>query len=301
MKSPFPYFGSKSKVTKIIWDAFGDVQHYIEPFFGSGVVLLNRPSHHLHSLETVNELDPFLTNLWRSLAFSPELTFKWCDWPINEVDLHSRHSWLIEEGKQKLVDLRMESDPFAHDSQIAGWWLWGISQWIGDGWTQFTSNKKPHLMNKGKGIHRSVYKDEEDLQEYFKELTTRLRKVRILHGDWSRAVTPALLSMYSPKETGIFLDPPYEWQWTRSKKQIYNYDSTSLSQQVREWCLANSQYKIVLAGLEEEHDPYIPSTWKREFWRTSKGYSKDVAYEMLWFSPSCEEFTVRTLFEAEEV
>ena len=36
MKAPFPWFGGKSKVSSIVWERFGDVQNYVEPFFGSG-------------------------------------------------------------------------------------------------------------------------------------------------------------------------------------------------------------------------------------------------------------------------
>jgi site-specific DNA-adenine methylase len=36
LKAPFPWFGGKSKVAPIVWERFGDVQNYVEPFFGSG-------------------------------------------------------------------------------------------------------------------------------------------------------------------------------------------------------------------------------------------------------------------------
>lgn len=29
MKAPFPYFGGKSKVADVVWEALGDVKHYI--------------------------------------------------------------------------------------------------------------------------------------------------------------------------------------------------------------------------------------------------------------------------------
>lgn len=45
MKAPFPYFGGKSTVAPIIWKALGQPKHYIEPFFGSGAVLLARPDY----------------------------------------------------------------------------------------------------------------------------------------------------------------------------------------------------------------------------------------------------------------
>ncbi len=59
-KAPFPWFGGKSKVAPIVWQAFGEVKNYVEPFFGSGAVLLGRP-HPPHT-ETVNDADGFICN-----------------------------------------------------------------------------------------------------------------------------------------------------------------------------------------------------------------------------------------------
>ena len=60
LKSPFPWFGGKSKVAKIVWDRFGEVPNYVEPFFGSGAVLLNRP--HKAGTESINDLDCMVAN-----------------------------------------------------------------------------------------------------------------------------------------------------------------------------------------------------------------------------------------------
>ena len=35
LRAPFVWFGGKSKVAPIVWEALGDVEHYVEPFFGS--------------------------------------------------------------------------------------------------------------------------------------------------------------------------------------------------------------------------------------------------------------------------
>lgn len=40
------YFGGKSRIASEVWARFGDVTSYIEPFFGSGAVLLSRPEEH---------------------------------------------------------------------------------------------------------------------------------------------------------------------------------------------------------------------------------------------------------------
>lgn len=60
LKAPFPWFGGKSKVSDLVWSRFGDVPNYIEPFFGSGAVLLGRP--HEASTETINDLDCMVAN-----------------------------------------------------------------------------------------------------------------------------------------------------------------------------------------------------------------------------------------------
>jgi hypothetical protein len=42
--APFPWFGGKRKVAAEVWARFGAVENYVEPFFGSGAVLLGRPA-----------------------------------------------------------------------------------------------------------------------------------------------------------------------------------------------------------------------------------------------------------------
>ena len=69
-KAPFPWFGGKSRVADIVWDRFGNVPNYVEPFFGSGAVLLGRP--HAPAIETVNDLDCMVANFWRELKMDPE-------------------------------------------------------------------------------------------------------------------------------------------------------------------------------------------------------------------------------------
>lgn len=40
LKAPFPWFGGKSHIAHKVWEAFGNVAGYVEPFFGSGAALL---------------------------------------------------------------------------------------------------------------------------------------------------------------------------------------------------------------------------------------------------------------------
>ena len=88
MIAPFPYFGGKSKVADPVWRAFGTVSNYVEPFFGSGAVLLARPMP-INGPETINDFDGMVANFWRALQADPEAVADWarcraslCSWGI---------------------------------------------------------------------------------------------------------------------------------------------------------------------------------------------------------------------------
>ena len=162
LKAPFPWFGGKSRVAHLVWDRFGNVPNYVEPFAGSLAVLLARP--HEPKNETVNDIDAYLSNFWRALAADPESVADYADWPVSEADLHARHLWLVQQTEFRK---RMRTDPEFFDTRIAGWWVWGISQWIGSGWCAHPEwegrgngsrapkgifAKRPDLRKGGKGV-----------------------------------------------------------------------------------------------------------------------------------------------------
>ncbi len=137
LRAPFPYFGGKSRAKHLVWAAFGDVPNYVEPFFGSGAVLLGRPG--TPGTETVNDIDGYVSNFWRAVQADPEAVAYYADWPVNEVDLHARHRWLVGATPASAEHIKawrrkMKLDPLYYDAWIAGWWVWGLCQWIGSGW-----------------------------------------------------------------------------------------------------------------------------------------------------------------------
>lgn len=129
LRAPFPWFGGKSRAAPLIWSALGDCSNYVEPFAGSLAVLLARPTP--PRVETCNDLDCFIANFWRAAQVAPDEVARWADGPVNEADLHARHLWLVNQAAFRA---RMRTDPDHFDAKVAGWWLWGICQWIGSGW-----------------------------------------------------------------------------------------------------------------------------------------------------------------------
>lgn len=304
LKAPFPYFGGKSRVAGEIWRRFGVVNNYVEPFFGSGAVLLARPD--LRGLETVNDIDGMICNFWRAIQHDPDAVAYWADWPVNEADLHARHYWLVTEGRNILASKL--GDPEGYDAKVAGWWVWGIGAWIGSGfcsgngpwqwsgseWVKQDGGvgitRKLPNMSAVKGVHAKSLRGV-GLQGWFQALSDRLRYVRVAHGDWSRVVRDSVT--WRNGTTAVFLDPPYA---RGNRSDCYAHES-DCSGEVREWAIVAGQrddMRICLAGYEGEHD--MPSDWTVVRWKARGGYGnqgnkrgrQNAARETLWFSPACE-------------
>ena len=318
LRAPFPWFGGKSKVAPLVWERFWDVDNYVEPFFGSGAVLLGRPTP--SGIETINDKDCFVANFWRALQHDPEAVTHYADWPVNEADQHARHLWLVNQADWAE---RMKSEPEYFDTKVAGWWVWGQSIWIGSGWcSALESNagtgvhrKRPHLGNAGKGINRQlphlgdagtgVHRQlphlgdagtgvhRKRLLAYMLGLSERLRAVRVCCGEWSRVLGPSPTVKLGI--TGVFLDPPYADAADRTER-LYASDDLSVAHSVREWAISHaddSRMRIALCGYEGEHD--MPSSWDCVQWKARGGYGsqgegtgRDNSHrERIWFSPYC--------------
>jgi DNA adenine methylase len=128
------------------------------------------------------------------------------------------------------------------------------------------------------------------LVTWFEDLAARLRRVRVVCGDWKRVLTPAVLRSHGGA-TGIVLDPPYDQD--ERADNLYSHES-EVSAEVREWALehgSDPDLRIVLCGYEGEHD--MPSSWRVVEWSTSGGYARGERgrenrhRERLWLSPAC--------------
>lgn len=320
LRSPYPWFGGKSRVAPMVWQRFGHVPNYVEPFFGSGAVLLGRPEP--EGTETVNDLNGWLCNFWRALQADPEAVAKHADNPVSELDLHARGNWLFyREGSTEFVE-RLRSDPDYYDVKSAGWWVWGQCCWIAGGWGRDENKakqsvkrslplliagmgvhrKRPQLGNAGMGVNRqpSDIDSAEHLQQYMSGLAARVRRVRVCCGDWSRVCGPTHTVVLGT--TAVFLDPPYA---VEDRADCYgSEEDKTVAHAVREWAIEHGddqQMRIAICGYEGEH--VMPDTWDCVPWKAHGGYANksisgnDNAHrERIWFSPHCVPVKQRALF-----
>jgi len=155
LKAPFPAFGGKGRAAALVWERFGTVVNYVEPFLFSAAVLLACPEDQRPRVETANDLNGFVSNFWRAIRADSEAVAREADYPVIETDLHARHRWLLARAKD--LRERLDADPDYYDVKVAAWWVWGASAWIGSGWCESEKhrircqNQPPLLGAKGEG------------------------------------------------------------------------------------------------------------------------------------------------------
>lgn len=141
-----------------------------------------------------------------------------------------------------------------------------------------------------------------EIRRWFHFLAARLRHVRILNGDWARAVTGSASKTLGVRMNGgvcgVFLDPPYSHAVRDG--DLYACESITVADDVRAWCIEHGddpQYRIVLAGYAAEHGVLKDHGWREVGW-FRKGFLKGgmaqhgaggtrQGQERLWLSPHC--------------
>ena len=259
-------------------------------------------------------------NFWRAVRAAPDAVAEACDWPVIEADLHARHLWLI--GQRESMTERLIADPEWYDARIAGWWVWGACAWIGTGWCDSgrPSRQLPHLGDEGRGVHRpsrqlphlstegsgvhaprrgravgTDHVDAEDTADWLRQLSARLRRVRVACGDWRRVVASPSTLYPSGRGSdtytaGVYLDPPYS---EGAQQYAVGGTGTALSAHVRAWCVEHerdARLRIVLSGYEGEHTDLEARGWRVVAWKTKGGYEgggPNQRRERLWLSPGC--------------
>ena len=278
LQAPFPYYGGKKTVARLIWERFGSVPNYVEPFFGSGATLLNRPLTCFPVSETVNDRDCFLSNFWRTVKFSRKKLLTHLDYPVSEIDLYARRSWIKDRVFAYESDFRNNAE--FHDPELAAWWVWGQCQWIGGDYTSGSQSRK-RPSSHGRGVHSKRLRGK-SLNDLLNRLEKRFRHVDIHCGDWKRLVTPQMT--FKRGITGVFLDPPY-LKSTRTVG-LYGVDDIQVANDVFKWATengSNPKLKIAVCGLEGDYN--FASDWDCVAW-SAPGRSRNSTNERIWFSPS---------------
>lgn len=310
LRAPFPYFGYKGKISPVVWEHLGNPDNYVEPFFGSGAVLLQRPQ--AGKREVINDKYGHVVNFWRSVQTDPDGVCEHAITIAAESELHARNAACRKELEN--VTSLLEGDPNFHDSRMAGWWCFVQCMAIGE----CAFARGPWIIVDGELVHRDqadgirravpcdadrgiqksvpfhglqgIMARREYARDWIHRLSQRIAGVRILCGDWSRAVKPTYTTQHGL--TGVFLDKPYNTHY-----KVYP-EADPINQAVCAWCAengSNPNLRIAMCGyagtlaVDLVKLGWLEHAWVAGGGRITTGGQSDEnrKLERIWFSPHC--------------
>ena len=241
MKSVIKYPGSKWNIAPQLVELIPEHHSYVEPFFGSGAVLFNKP---VSDIETVNDLDSDVVNLFRCIQKDSERLAR----------LVMTTPFSREEYERQFDGCT--STLYASNFQRAAGFL--IKCWQGHGFR--TNGYKVGWKNDVVGREKAYalwnwYR----LPDWIIDITERLRKVQIEN-------RPALevIERFNYSQVFMYLDPPY-MLGTRSGKQ-YMHEMTDAEHEELLQMIIQSRAKIMISGYETDmYNDYLSGWEKRQF------------------------------------
>lgn len=260
MRAVIRYPGSKWGMANWIISHFPsgyEKMVYLEPFAGSGAVFFNK---HAGAVETINDLDGDLVNLFRVLREQPDELKR-----ALELTPYSREEY----------DLSFEAcdDPL----EQARRYMVRTTQAIGAkmdgkcGWRNHKQMKIGGTACKWAGITETI----DAAAARLRGSTTNL--VQIEHMDALR-----LIERYDNLDVLMYLDPPYV-RSSRKSGRLYRHEMDEGQQRELLEIVTKSRAKIVISGYRSElYDAYL-ANWHTDS-TTTRTTSAQIAEEVIWMN-----------------
>lgn len=269
MRAVLKYPGSKWNIARQIVELIPEHHSYIEPFAGSLAVLFNKPPS---AIETVNDLDSDVTNLFRCIQKDSERLAR-----LVLTTPFSREEYEKQFGGA-------EERLYATSFQRAAGFL--IKCWQGHGFR--TNGYKVGWKSDVQGRERMYalwnwYR----LPDWIVDITERLRKVQIEN-------RPALevIERFNYKNVFMYLDPPYLLS-TRAAKQYKHEMSEEEHEQLLKSIL-QSDAKIMISGHDSDmYNDYLVG-WQKETFKSCSEYGGQRT-EVVWMN--YEQNLQHTIFD----
>ena len=254
MKSVLKYPGSKCNLAGWIIGFFPEHHSYLEPFFGSGAVLFNKPRSHI---ETVNDLDGNVVSLFEWIRRDPERLAYEIYWtPYARQVYEDAFSFLPEDSLGKAVNFYIRLN-------------------MGHGVR--TNGERVGWKNDIQGRERAyASQDWCSLPEKILQAAERLRGVQIE----SRPASEIIRRFNFPNVL-IYADPPYVLS-TRHGKQYRCEMSDSEHGELLDMLLSHKG-PVILSGYDSELYRTRLKGWHREE-TISRTQSLVRKREILWMN-----------------
>lgn len=254
MKAIIKYPGSKWSIAGWIVNFFPEHHSYLEPFFGSGAVLFNKPRS---NIETINDLDGDVVNLFEWIKKDPEKLAHEIYWtPYARQAYVDAFALVPEDSLQKAVNFYIKLN-------------------MGHGFR--TNGEKVGWKNDVQGRERAYAAlDWKHLPGKIMEAAERLRGVQIEN-------RPALdvIARFNFPSVLVYLDPPYVLSTRHGKQYKHEMDDTGHNE-LMDVALAH-RGPLLISGYDNEiYNDRLRGWYKEEIICYSQISSKK--REVLWMN-----------------
>ncbi|MBT9252169.1 MAG: DNA adenine methylase [Brockia lithotrophica] len=265
LKPPIPYFGGKSKLARSIIDLMPPHRTYVEPFGGSGAVLLAKPRS---PVEVYNDIDGDLVNFYRVLQDEQKAEkFR----RIIEFTPYSKQ--VFEEARQAI----RTSEFLDEIDRAVKFFVVAAMSFSGEhrgGWSWSVRDSQAGISASVRRFLTSV--------ERLEAVHNRLRGVQIECADFRE-----IFKRYDHEDALFYADPPYVPE-TR-KEGTYRYEMTRKDHEELVDILLRLRGMAILSGYENEVYLRLEKAgWKKIILaetRSNASNKRTRRVEMVWLSP----------------
>lgn len=262
MKAVMKYPGSKWSLANWIISHFPKHHSYLEPFFGSGAVLFNKPRS---NIETVNDLDGNVVNLFEWIRKDPE---------------RLAHRIYYTPFARQVYDGAYASDPEDSFERAVNFYTR-----LNMGYGFRTNGEKVGWKNDIQGRERAyATQDWCQLPEKIMQAAERLRGVQI-----ENRPAVELIKRFNFENVLIYCDPPYMLE-TRHGKQ-YRCEMTNQEHEELLEVLLEHKGMVLVSGYDTDmYNDMLKGWYRCEAVAYSQVCSKKK--EVLWMNYRNDQMTV---------
>ena len=254
MKAVMKYPGSKWSIAKWIINFFPEHHSYLEPFFGSGAVLFNKPRS---NIETVNDLDGNVVNLFEWIKKDPEKLAHEIYWtPYARQIYEDSFTTVPEDSLQKAVNFYIRLN-------------------MGHGFR--TTGEKVGWKNDVQGREKAyASRDWCNLPEKIIQAAERLRGVQI-----ENRPAVELIRRFNSPNVLVYNDPPYVFSTRHGKQYRYEMDDNGQNDLID--VLLDHKGPVLISGYDSDLYNERLKGWHREE-TTCYTLSRTKKREILWMN-----------------
>ena len=244
MRTVLKYPGSKWNIAGQLVNMIPTHHSYVEPFFGSGAVLFNKP---VSDIETINDLDSDVVNLFLCIQKDSEKLAR-----LVMTTPFSREMYESAFDFESFIEEVIGEEPYRKAL------IFLIRCWQGHGFR--TNGYKVGWKNDVVGRERAYalwnwYR----LPDWIIDIAERLRKVQIEN-------RPALevIKRFNYDNAFMYIDPPYLLGTRTGKQYAHEMSDSDHEELLKE--LLQSKAKIMISGYESDmYNDYLRDWNKKSF------------------------------------